>query len=275
MQSQATNQSCCSAPWVFLSVHCRGLEGRTITHHHLPLFSLLPHLIWGVVQVEIEPLEAIGADGCGMKWVDDDSPSDCIGMELPPEHDDDESVAGGSDDGGSDLNSETDPDEPPPDFDAEVQELVETVLEGECPPDNFTMQMNTLKMAHDTTFAECVASILQVLIERATSETNDDAPDAEYHAEINKIFVQWGKILLAPFLTTTDDQVELLCSLMDYAKEHERVKTVFQFVVWGLLQQAQLIGDEAVWGWVSRVEKQAENRQFVTLCGDFLEWLKG
>ncbi|KAH3767350.1 translation initiation factor eIF-2B subunit epsilon [Pelomyxa schiedti] len=182
---------------------------------------------------------------------------------------------------------ETGAEEAVPEFSEEVNDLVSSVLSGECPRDNFQLQLNGLKFAHDKNFAECADAVLRAIITDVMQENEELTDPKKLSKAINSVITNYSDTLLKPCISSRDDQIDLIFCLMEIAKEDEKVMPTFQYILWGLNQEAELVDEDAVWKWKSRLEEEqteageaedededTSNAKFLQVCSDFFKWLR-
>lgn len=75
---------------------------------------------------------------------------------------------------------------------------------------------------------------------------------------------KWSK-LLAKFVQSDDDQVEVIWALQDYCEKDgkEKFKAVFPLIL-HQLYDAEIVAEDSVWKWVEE-QKGAPDQTFITL----------
>ena len=167
---------------------------------------------------------------------------------------------------------------------------------------NVIVELNSLKIAEDRTFADCARFIAVALLGLAlpappgveaqdyglyrndfdvAAAAKDAAALKELVALLRGQLGNWGE-LLQRFLKSEDDQVEVLLTLEEYASEEGDFQgmmggvyaPVFAHIVKELFE-ADVLSGEAILAWAAEKEgADEEDKVFVGKCASLLEWLE-
>ncbi|KAL4854088.1 putative translation initiation factor eIF-2B subunit epsilon [Chlorella vulgaris] len=193
-----------------------------------------------------------------------------------------------------------DPGQRPTDqFKCEVSETILRCITEGISHNNAVIELNGLKIAEDRTFADCARYVFITMLSLCLPPSSSVKPEymrlfpdaqvdicgregrLELLRRLNGQLKAW-KGLLQRFLKSNDDQVELLLSFEEYCLEDADVpgapcgslfSGLFPQVV-KLCYDHELLCEEAILAWAREKEHAAqEDRRFVELCVELLEWL--
>jgi hypothetical protein len=101
-----------------------------------------------------------------------------------------------------------------------------------------------------------------VILHTILDETKDADEKSVLGAVQKMIATHSG--MLAKFVSTPDDQVELVWALQDYSNDpkHEKYKKIFPFVLHALYNH-EIVEEDAIWKWVE--EQEQEDQTYVKL----------
>ncbi|KAJ3043558.1 hypothetical protein HDV00_004658 [Rhizophlyctis rosea] len=169
-------------------------------------------------------VQLLGEDGRGVKWVeeedeDEDEEGDrrnvelgFIGHEYVPELDEDDE---------SEDESDEEMEEGGDDWKREVQQTLDRAVSENHSIDIAALELNTLKMAMNITFADLREVVIPSLLGRV---------DCSKVGSVGGVFKQWGK-LVGRFTHGEEDQGHVLGILQEYCVEHEEHAKIFVHIL--------------------------------------------
>jgi len=151
-------------------------------------------------------------------------------------------------------------------FKNEAKEIIVSSMLANHSLDNVVLELNTLKYAYNCNFADCAIVIIHAFMDRSGAEdpTNILTP-------FLKILAQW-KDLLQKFITSEEDQVEVIWALQDYIEGDGKQNLAKNFEkILHKLYECEILEEDAILSWV---EQEAEDKTYTDLCKNFLTWLR-
>jgi len=152
-------------------------------------------------------------------------------------------------------------------FKNEAKEIVVSSMIANHSLDNIVLELNALKYAYNSTFADCAIVIFHAFLDKSKSDSD---PNNTLNAFV-KILGQW-KDLLAKFVTSEEDQVEIIWALQDYIEVEGKqgLTKIFEKII-HKLYECDILEEEAILSWV---DQEQEEKTYVDLCKNFLTWLQ-
>eukprot|EP01119_Soliformovum_irregulare_P008978 TRINITY_DN2207_c0_g1_i1.p1 TRINITY_DN2207_c0_g1~~TRINITY_DN2207_c0_g1_i1.p1 ORF type:complete len:698 (-),score=261.33 TRINITY_DN2207_c0_g1_i1:25-1848(-) len=225
----------------------------------------------------------LGKGGNGLRWTqEDEDPNNCIiSVERQKER---EKVKRGKNFVDSDPETDSDVETPmmtrqqeeenyrhqPTDeekFIKEATDIVHSSFVEKHAIDNVVLELNSLKYAYNTNFSDCSIIILKTILDQSK-----DIEGTKFLQSIQNNLKQWSE-LLSRFVTSEDDQVELMWDLESFCEipEKSKFRAVFPMILHAL-HNVDVLEEEGILKWAK--EHKEDDRKFVDLSKDFLAWLE-
>eukprot|EP00899_Mesostigma_viride_P016878 jgi/Mesvir1/25191/Mv12890-RA.1 len=164
-----------------------------------------------------------------------------------------------------------------------VTELEETFLRGvdqNLDLDNVVLELHGLKMAYNRSFAECAGVLFRLVIKLALDTHKPAAGTKALLQGIEASIKRWAP-LLRRFMTTEDDQVEIILSFEEYCEDEDDLPEGQPRLLSGVFSQVlqimyslEVISGDAVLKWAEEKTHAAEeDKRYLAKCTRFLEWL--
>ncbi|CAM6040484.1 unnamed protein product [Sphagnum compactum] len=179
--------------------------------------------------------------------------------------------------GGRDsLEEEEDEDEEEEEDDFE-KEVAETFLRAArgvsgVQQEHVVIEVNSLKLAFNKTFADCAGAMFKAIIDLALEAPH---PTARELLSITKdVFSRWGS-LLCKFLKGSDDEHEVLLTFEEICIEsHKEFAPLFSQVL-HMLYDIDVVSEDAIIAWASEKQYADESdKVFLKQSEKFIQWLK-
>jgi len=132
------------------------------------------------------------------------------------------------------------------------------------------IEINSLKLIYNQTFVDCIKSILSALLNLVdVSKGNELLIDA-----MRNILKRW-KDLFTRFITTPDDQIELIYSLEEFCEKNKFFAKYFT-VILQILYDSDIIEEDTILQWADRVKDSdtKEEEKYIKQADKFLQWLR-
>jgi len=144
-------------------------------------------------------------------------------------------------------------------FAKEVREMVLSGIQENTHISQIVLEINGRKYAYDTGFVECAVVILHTLLDEV-KERGD-----QLLLSVKKLLKRWGP-LLSKYITSEDDQVEIIFALQDYCtgKEKQCFFNVFPKILHALYE-LDLVQEDAIWKWVDESKEDSSSKIFIKL----------
>ncbi|KAN0040851.1 hypothetical protein ACTFIV_003387 [Dictyostelium citrinum] len=179
--------------------------------------------------------------------------------------------SGGS--GGKKKNNKDDNNPVEPDsvkFHREVGDTIRRGIIEKLSLENIQLEINGLKFAYDRDGLDCLTSILPVLLELPSSNT--DITPKELQQFIAGRITSFSPLLVK--FSSEDSMVDFIFKIQDFCDENEKFKVVFQPILHQLYGN-DVISEEAIFEWAEEIEGDEEDDGFyLKKCKGFIDWLK-
>ena len=239
----------------------------------------------------------VGAGGRGVIWKTD---VDTVLQSLAPPAeapvaDGAEAGAGDTSDeegqraGGAEEGDDSDMDEDSEDEDSlflsEVKETFTRGVELSLSDDNVVLEVGSLRLAYNRTWADCAGGVLHAILDLASSQVPPGGGAKDTLLALRAAFGKWGR-QLKKFVMSEDDEVEMLLVLEEYCDAEEaraaaggpavKVGTIFAQMLKLMYDDDSFpISEEAILSWADeKANAEEEDRRYVNKAERFIIWLR-
>lgn len=173
---------------------------------------------------------------------------------------------------GVEGDEETEDDED--DFEKEVEGTFLRLAEGTAgvQPEHVVIEVNSLKLAYNKTFADCAGAMFKALANLAWGGSHASAK--ELLMSTKEIISKWGS-LLQKFLKGSDDEHEILLTFEEVCSEcHKEFAPLFSQIL-QVLYDKDIVSEDAILAWAEEKQDADDNdRVFLKQSEPFIQWLK-
>ncbi|KAH7373534.1 hypothetical protein KP509_17G061000 [Ceratopteris richardii] len=159
------------------------------------------------------------------------------------------------------------------DFEREAEETFRRLFLDGVPEANVILEVKALRLGFNVEGSDCAAACFKSIINLALEEPF--TKDSELFIIAKRLFSKW-KAILRNYLTTEDDQVEVLLKFEEICSEPagKAFAPIFCPVLRVLYDQ-ELIFEDAILSWASEKQDAEEgDKIFLRQCEAFIKWLE-
>ncbi|KAG0601733.1 hypothetical protein M758_11G136100 [Ceratodon purpureus] len=160
------------------------------------------------------------------------------------------------------------------DFEKEVEGTFLRLAEGVSgvQQEHVVIEVNSLKLAYNKTFADCAGAMFKALMSLALGLPYTSAK--ELLANTKDVVIKWGS-LLQKFLKGSDDEHEILLTFEEVCLEsHKEFAPLFSQILQEMYDK-DIISEDAIMAWAKEKQDADDNdKVFVKQSEPFIQWLK-
>ena len=156
-------------------------------------------------------------------------------------------------------------------FQQEIAELMETVINGTCPMDQFHLQVKALRMVYNSTDLACGCAILRNLLRVAVQ--GKDHSVLAIKTAIQETISRWGENMLKNY---SKDNRGILSYVISICQERDNpFKHSFFPIILHALYQHDIILEKTIFDWEAEMAHSSPSSAtiFFNACRDFRAWL--
>jgi len=164
---------------------------------------------------------------------------------------------------------------PAKEFHREVQEQIRDSIQYNHHVDTIVIEINSLKLIYNQTFVDCIKSILSALLTLVDVSLVNLPKGNELLIDAMRNMLKRWKDLFTRFITTPDDQAELIYSLEDFCEKNKFFEKYFT-VILQILYDSDIIEEDTILQWAERVKDSdsKEEEKYIKQADKFLQWLR-